>query len=78
MSVKRIGEVILRDEKSILPVSSLMYGEYGISDVALSMPAIVGKNGVETRVPIPLSMDELERLQRSASMLRDVLDEAGM
>lgn len=37
-----------------------------------------GKNGVETRVPIPLSMDELERLQRSASMLRDVLDEAGM
>ena len=78
MSVKRICEVILRDEKSILPVSSLMYGEYGISDVALSMPAIVGKNGVETRVPIPLSMDELERLQRSASMLRDVLDEAGM
>ena len=78
MSVKRICEVILRDEKSILPVSSLMYGEYGISDVALSMPAIVGKNGVETRVPIPLSADELERLQRSASMLRDVLDEAGM
>ena len=78
MSVKRICEVILRDEKSILPVSSLMYGEYGISDVALSMPAIVGKNGVETRVPIPLSMDELERLQHSASMLRDVLDEAGM
>ena len=78
MSVKRICEVILRDEKSILPVSSLMYGEYGISDIALSMPAIVGKNGVETRVPIPLSADELERLQRSASMLRDVLDEAGM
>ncbi len=78
MAVKRICEVIQRDEKSILPVSSLMYGEYGISDVALSMPAIVGKNGVETRVPIPLSEDELKRLQRSASMLRDVLDEAGM
>ena len=78
MAVKRICEVIQRDEKSILPVSSLMYGEYGISDVALSMPAIVGKNGVETRVPIPLSADELGRLQRSASMLRDVLDEAGM
>ena len=78
MSVKRICEVILRDEKSILPVSSMMYGEYGISDVALSMPAIVGKNGVETKVPIPLSKDELERLQQSASMLRDVLDEVGM
>lgn len=78
MSVKRICEVILRDEKSILPVSSMMYGEYGISDVALSMPAIVGRNGVETKVPIPLSKDELERLQQSASMLRDVLDEVGM
>ena len=78
MSVKRICEVILRDEKSILPVSSMMFGEYGISDVALSMPAIVGKNGVETKVPIPLSADELERLQQSASMLRDVLDEVGM
>ena len=78
MSVKRICEVILRDEKSILPVSSMMYGEYGISDVALSMPAIVGKNGVETKVPIPLSRDELERLQQSASMLRDVLDEVGL
>ena len=78
MSVRRICEVILRDEKSILPVSSIMYGEYGISDVALSMPAIVGKNGVETKVPIPLSGDELERLQQSASMLRDVLEEVGM
>lgn len=78
MSVRRICEVILRDEKSILPVSSIMYGEYGISDVALSMPAIVGKNGVETKMPIPLSGDELERLQQSASMLRDVLDEVGM
>ncbi|MBO5154732.1 MAG: L-lactate dehydrogenase [Eubacterium sp.] len=78
MSVKRICEVILRDEKSILPVSSMMYGEYGISDVALSMPAIVGKNGVETKVPIPLSEEELDRLQQSASMLRDVLDEVGM
>ena len=78
MSVKRICEVILRDEKSILPVSSMMYGEYGISDVALSMPAIVGKNGVETKVPIPLSEEEQDRLQQSASMLRDALDEVGM
>ena len=78
MAVKRICEVIVRDEKSILPVSSMMYGEYGISDVALSMPAIVGKNGVETKVPIPLSEEELDRLQQSASMLRDVLDEVGM
>lgn len=78
MSVRRICEVILRDEKSILPVSSIMYGEYGISNVALSMPAIVGKNGVETKVPIPLSKDELHHLQKSASMLRNVMDDIGM
>lgn len=78
MSVRRICEVILRDEKSILPISSMMYGEYGISDVALSMPAIVGKNGVEVKVPIPLSEAEVAHLQQSASMLRDVLDSVGI
>ena len=78
MSVKRICEVILRDEKSILPISSMMYGEYGISDVALSMPAILGKNGVEMKVPIPLNQEELAKLRESASMLRDVLDDEGV
>ena len=52
MAVKRICEVIIRDEKSILPISSMMHGEYGIDDVVLSMPAIVGKHGIENKVPI--------------------------
>lgn len=42
MSVKRICECIMRDEKSILPISSMMHGEYGISDICLSMPTVVG------------------------------------
>ena len=45
MSVKRICEAIVRDEKSILPVSGMIRGMYGVEDVVLSMPAIVGKNG---------------------------------
>ena len=45
MSVRRICEVIMRDEKSILPVSHMMHGAYGIEGVALSMPAIVGAGG---------------------------------
>ena len=49
MSVKRICECIMRDEKSILPISSMMHGEYGISDICLSMPTVVGREGVETR-----------------------------
>ncbi|MBR2190540.1 MAG: L-lactate dehydrogenase, partial [Eubacterium sp.] len=47
MYVKRICEAIVRDEKSILPISSIQHNNYGISDVALSMPAIVGREGVE-------------------------------
>ena len=46
MSVKRICEAIVRDEKSILPVSGMIHGMYGVEDVVLSMPAIVGKNGI--------------------------------
>ena len=78
MAVKRICEVIIRDEKSILPVSSMMYGEYGIEDVVLSMPAIVGKNGVETHVPIPLSEEERMKLEESARTLKDILKDPAM
>lgn len=78
VSVRRICEVILRDEKSILPVSVLLDGVYGISDVALSVPAVVGKYGVERCVPIPLSDAELEKLRASAVMLRSILAEADM
>ena len=46
MSVKRICEAVVLDQKSILPVSCIQNGLYGINDVALSMPAIVGENGV--------------------------------
>lgn len=75
MSVKRICEAIVRDEKSILPVSSMMYGQYGIDDVVLSMPAIVGKNGVETKVPISLDEEELAKLQESAETLKKILNQ---
>jgi L-lactate dehydrogenase len=78
MSVRRICEVIIRDEKSILPVSCLMHGEYGVSDVALSMPAIVGKDGVETHVPLTLDDGEQEALTHSAKLLRSILDECGL
>ena len=74
MAVKRICEVIIRDEKSILPISSMMHGEYGIDDVVLSMPAIVGKNGLETKVPIELDEIEQEALKKSAVTLKEVLD----
>lgn len=73
MSVKRICVAIVRDEKSILPVSSMMCGEHGISDVVLSMPSIVGKDGIETQVPISLSEEEENRLRESADTLKKVI-----
>lgn len=72
MSVKRICECIMRDEKSILPISSMMHGEYGISDICLSMPTVVGREGVETRVPIQLNEQEESALSDSAEQLSKV------
>ena len=74
MSVKRVCEAIVRNEESILPVSSVRHGEYGVEDVALSLPAIVGKDGVETSVPLNLSYRETEELKRSADTLKAVID----
>ena len=75
MSVKRICEAIVRDEKSILPISSIQHGQYGIEGVALSMPAVVGKNGVETLVPIKLNEAEQTALRQSAETLKQVLND---
>ena len=74
VAVKRICEVIVRDEKSILPVSHMMHGEYGIDGVCLSMPSVVGADGLEIKVPISLDEDEIKALQESARTLKEVVD----
>ena len=76
MSVRRICEAIVRDEKTVLPISSLQHDNHGISDVAMSMPAIVGKNGVEGTVPINLNEEEEKLLKASADTLKKVIGEA--
>ena len=73
MAVKRICEAIIRDEKSILPISSMMHGQYGIEGISLSMPAVVGRDGVETHVPIKLNDTEADNLRKSAATLQDIL-----
>lgn len=75
MSVRRICEAIVRDEKTILPISSIQHDNHGISDVALSMPAIVGKDGVESTVPISLNDAETKALKESADTLKKVIEE---
>ena len=78
MSVRRICEAIVRDEKTILPVSSIQHDNHGISDVALSMPAIVGKDGVEGTVPISMNEDEEKALKVSADTLKGVISEVAL
>ena len=73
MAVKRICEAIIRDEKSILPISSMMHGQYGIEGISLSMPAVVGRDGVQTHVPIKLNETEADNLRKSAATLQDIL-----
>ena len=75
MVVKRICQAIVRDEKSIFPISLRMHGEYALEDVVLSMPAIVGARGIETTIPISLDEKEVSRLHESAEMLRETRKE---
>lgn len=75
MAIKRICEAIVRDEKSILPVSSMVHGFYGIKDIVLSLPVIVGKDGVESQVPIGLNDEEQKKLLASAEVLKEIIEE---
>ena len=74
MAVRSICEVIVRNDKSILPVSTRMHGEYGIDDVVLSMPCVVGRDGIETKVPIHLNEEEIRALHSSAEILKEMMD----
>ena len=65
----------MRDEKSIFPVSHRIHGEYGIEDVVLSMPAIIGMYGMETSIPISLDEKEVGKLRESANILREITKE---
>jgi L-lactate dehydrogenase len=74
LSLVRITEAILRNEHSILTVSSLLDGQYGIKDVCLSVPCVVGDNGVKMTIDAELACEELQALRASAQTIRKVLD----
>ncbi|HEY3334707.1 MAG TPA: L-lactate dehydrogenase [Candidatus Limnocylindrales bacterium] len=69
----RIVQAILRDQHTVLSVSSLIRDYYGIDDVYLSLPAVIGRRGIERIVPLGLSADEAAGLRRSASLLRETI-----
>jgi L-lactate dehydrogenase len=74
----RIVEAILRDQRTVLSVSSLIGDYYGIDDVYLSLPAIVGRRGVEKTLRLGLSAEEASGLRRSAGLLREMNGALGL
>ncbi len=72
----RIVEAILRDQNTVLSVSSLVKASYGISNVCLSLPSIVNRNGIEKVLYLKLSAEEEEKLQRSAAVIKESLVKA--
>lgn len=69
-AIVRICEAIVRDEKAVLPVSARLDGQYGLSDVFLSLPCVIGVGGVERILTPELSTAEHEGLLRSAATLK--------
>ena len=70
-----IVEAIIRDQHTVMTVSSPLSGEYGVDGIAISMPTIVGRSGVEEVLDLPLSEAELKAFQASAQTLKERLSE---
>ncbi|MGC9522874.1 MAG: L-lactate dehydrogenase [Anaerolineae bacterium] len=73
LALVRIVAAILRNEHSVLTVSVPLDGEYGLSEVSLSVPCIVSQNGVNRIMEASLPADEQESLEASASILKDAI-----
>jgi len=69
-AVAEMVEAIVRDKRRLMPCSVLLKGEYGLSDVFIGVPIILGKNGVEKIVELKLTEDELKALHQSAEEVR--------
>jgi L-lactate dehydrogenase len=68
-----IAEAVLRDQHTVMTISSLMTGQYGVSGIAISLPTIVGRDGAEEVLNLPLSDQEVALFQRSANILKENL-----
>ena len=77
LAVGRILEAILRDEQSVLTVSSLLEDYCGVSDVCVSVPCLVGREGVGSTLPLPYSEPELTALKHSAELLKATARQTG-
>lgn len=73
VAVCRLCSLLLSSNESISTVSTMLHGEYGIDDVCLSIPTLVGPKGIKGKVPVPLTDNEIKKLKNSANVLKDVI-----
>lgn len=78
LAISRIVEAILRDEDSILTVSSLFRGEYELDDIYLAIPTIVNREGAKKILEVSISPEEKEKLKESAQIIKKHLQKAGI
>ncbi|MFC7392355.1 malate dehydrogenase [Scopulibacillus cellulosilyticus] len=72
-SLVEMAEAIMKDKKRILPSIAYLDGEYGYEDIYLGVPAILGGDGLESIIELPLSSDEKQALDKSANSVKKVL-----
>jgi len=77
LGVTQLIQAILKDQRRVLTVSTLLQGEYGLHDVYLSVPAVVGSQGIHRLLPIALTDSEGAQLTRSAQVLQGVITSVG-
>lgn len=71
--VNQLVDAILRDTKRVYPVSVRLTGQYGHQDVSISVPCVIGKNGVEKILEVPLSDEEKKQLEKSVKILKEIV-----
>ena len=74
LSIREVVHSVALDQKRILPVSALVNGTYGLRDVCLSVPTVVGRKGAEKQLEIELWPKEVSALQHSAQVLRETIE----
>jgi L-lactate dehydrogenase len=74
-SIREVVESLALDARRVLPVSTLQHGLYGVRDVCLSVPTVVGCGGCRQQVELPLTQRERLGIQNSAKVLRDIIDQ---
>lgn len=70
----QMAEAIVRDQKRVFPVCAWLDGEYGLKDIYLGVPVILGKGGIERIIELDLNADEKKLLTDSAKAVKEVMD----